>query len=138
LAALFDFYRLPECVAGHPRDEDHPFPPFIRQPTRPRRGLQQTVYTLLQAMLGLQPFAPLRFLFVDPMLPAWLPEITITGMRVADAVIALRFFRRTDGTSDYEIVAQTGDLHVMRQPSPWSLTASLAERAGDALDSLLH
>jgi hypothetical protein len=26
LAALFDFCRLPECISGHPRDAEHPFP----------------------------------------------------------------------------------------------------------------
>ena len=26
LAALFEYRRLPECVAGHQRDSHHPFP----------------------------------------------------------------------------------------------------------------
>lgn len=38
-----------------------------------------TVYTLLQCLLGLQPFAPFKMLFVDPHLPTWLPEITLQG-----------------------------------------------------------
>jgi glycogen debranching enzyme len=69
LAALFDFCRLPECVAGHQRDDDHPFPAVYPAANWPQAWSATTVYTLLQAMLGLQPFAPLRMLFLDPFLP---------------------------------------------------------------------
>ena len=37
----------------------------------------------------------------------------------------------------YEVLEKDGKLHLLRQPSPWSLTAGLAERAKDALTSLL-
>jgi hypothetical protein len=40
-------------------------------------------------------------------------------------------------TSDYEILEQEGPLHVFRQPSPWSLQASWAERILDLLTSFL-
>ena len=43
--------------------------------------------------------------------------------------------RRT--ATGYEVLEQEGTLHVVRQPSPWSLTAGLGERAHDALASLL-
>jgi glycogen debranching enzyme len=138
LASLFDFYRLPECIAGHPRDEEHPFPAIYPAANSPQAWSATTVYTLLQAMLGLQPFAPLRMLFLDPYLPAWLPELTISNMRVADATVSIRFFRKGDGLSDYEILETKGAVHVIRQPSPWSFTATLGERAGDLLTSLVH
>jgi len=138
LAALFDFFRLPECIAGHQRDEDHPFPAVYPAANSPQAWSATTVYTLLQAMLGLQPFAPLRMLFVDPFLPEWLPEITLARMRVSDAVISIRFFRKPNGGSDYEILKLEGSLHVLRQPSPWSLTAGFGERAKDILTSLAH
>lgn len=137
-AALFDFFRLPECIAGHQRDEAHPFPAVYPAANSPQAWSATTVYTLLQAMLGMQPFAPLRLLFVDPDLPAWFPALTISDMRVADATISIRFFRKRNGRTDYKILDRKGTLHVVRQPSPWSLTASLAERAGDALTSLFH
>ena len=137
-AALFDFHRLPECIAGHQRDAEHPFPAVYPAANSPQAWSSTTVYTLLQAMLGLQPFAPLRMLFIDPFLPEWLPSLTISRMRVRDATISMRFFRRKDGRSDYTILEKEGALQVIRQPSPWSLTASLGERAGDALSSLFH
>jgi glycogen debranching enzyme len=135
-AALFDFFRLPECIAGHQRDEDHPFPAVYPAANSPQAWSATTAYTLLQGMLGLQPFAPLRMLFVDPYLPEWLPEITVSNLQIADAAISIRFFRRADGRSDYQVLEKRGRLHVFRQPSPWSLTAGYWERAKDILLSL--
>ncbi|CAN7421708.1 amylo-alpha-1,6-glucosidase [Brevundimonas sp. LjRoot202] len=137
-AALFDHFRLPECIAGHPRDGDHPFPAVYPAANSPQAWSATTVYTLLQAMLGLQPFAPTRMLFIDPFLPPWLPEVTLTGLRVADATVSLRFFRKPNGHSDYEVLDKQGSLHVIRQPSPWSLTANFGERAKDLLAGALH
>jgi hypothetical protein len=76
-------------------------------------------------------------LLVDPWLPEWLPEITLANLHVGEAVTTVRFYRKPDGASDYEVLDKRGTLHVLRQPSPWSLTASFAERLKDALTSLL-
>jgi glycogen debranching enzyme len=138
LAALFDHFRLPECIAGHQRDADHPFPAVYPAANAPQAWSATTAYTLLQALLGLQPYAPLNMLFLDPFLPPWLPEITLRRMRVADARISLRFFRKPNGRSDYQVLEKEGTLHVIRQPSPWSLTASLGERARDILAGIVH
>ena len=88
-------------------------------------------------MLGVYPYAPLKMLLVDPYLPEWLPEITLRGLRVGQATADIRFFRKDDGKSDYEVLDTRGTLHVVRQPSPWSLTASFGERLKDALTSFL-
>jgi glycogen debranching enzyme len=138
VAALFDFRRLPECISGHPRDHDHPFPALYPAANAPQAWSATTTFVLLQALLGLQPFAPFRVLFVDPWLPAWLPGITLRHLRVGDAVVDLCFVRRDDGTSDYEVLGlQGGHLHVIRQPSPWSLTANFGERLRDLVTSTL-
>ena len=137
-AAMFDHFRLPECFAGHQRDEDHPFPALYPAANSPQAWSATTPYVLLQAMLGLQPYAPLNILFIDPYLPPWLPEVRVVGMRVADAVVSLCFFRDDDGRSDYQLLDLQGSLHVVRQPSPWSLTASFGERARGFLDSVTH
>jgi glycogen debranching enzyme len=137
-ASLFAHYRLPECFVGHQRDEEHPFPALYPAANSPQAWSSTTVYTLLQAMLGLQPYAPLRTLFVDPFLPAWLPEITISGMRVANAVISIRFRRKKNGHTDYKILDQRGVLVVVRQPSYWSQTATIGERVGDVLTTPFH
>ena len=136
-AALFDFYRLPELFSGHPRDHAHPFPALYPGANTPQAWSASAVFTLLQSLLGLYPYAPLDLLLVDPHLPEWLPEITLGGLRVGGAKLSIRFFRDKDGASDYEVLEKEGKLHVLRQPSPWSLTASWAERLKDALTSLL-
>ncbi|WP_200947028.1 glycogen debranching N-terminal domain-containing protein [Lysobacter sp. Root494] len=136
-AALFEHRRLPELFGGHPRDADHPFPALYPAANSPQAWSATTVFTLLQAMFGLQPFAPFRMLFVDPHLPAWLPEIRLRGLRVADVELSLRFYRNPGGSSDYEILEQRGQLHVIRQPSPWSLTANFGERLKDLVLSAL-
>ena len=70
-------------------------------------------------------------------MPAWLPEVTLRDLRVGDASVSIRFYRRRDGSGDYEVLDKRGPLHVVRQPSPWSMTATFAERLKDALTSLL-
>jgi glycogen debranching enzyme len=136
-ATLFDFYRLPELFSGHRRDADHPFPAFYHQACSPQAWSASAVFCILQAMLGLYPYAPLNMLLVDPHMPDWLPEITLEGLRVGDATVTIRFYRRADGRGDYEVLDKRGSLHVLRQPSPWSLTAGYAERLKDVLTSLL-
>jgi hypothetical protein len=136
-AALFDHYRLPELFSGHSRDADHPFPALYPQANSPQAWSASAVFSMLQALLGIYPYAPLNLLLVDPQLPDWLPDITLDGLRVGDAVTTIRFYRKRDGTSDYKIREQRGRLHVLRQPSPWSFTATYAERLIDALKSLL-
>lgn len=88
-------------------------------------------------MIGVYPDAPLKMLFVDPHLPEWLPEITLVNLRVADAMLTIRLFRKESGSSDYEVQKQEGHIHIVRQPSPWSLTAHFAERMKDILTSFL-
>jgi glycogen debranching enzyme len=136
-AALFDFYRLPELFSGHPRDEDHLFPAFYPQACSPQAWSASSVFCLLQAMLGLYPYAPLNMLLVDPHMPEWLPEITLENLRVGDAAVTIRFYRTKGGTGGYEVLDKRGPLHVLRQPSPWSLTAGFGERLKDVLTSLL-
>ncbi|HKO11400.1 MAG TPA: hypothetical protein VJV22_05495, partial [Acidobacteriaceae bacterium] len=136
-ASLFDFYRPPEVFAGHQRDEDHPFPAMYPNANWPQAWSSSQLFTLLQAMLGIYPYAPLHLLVVDPVLPEWLPEIALRGLRVGTASIDLRFYRETDGSSSYEVLDKRGHLHVVRQPSPWSLKTHFAERLVDMLTSLL-
>lgn len=136
-ASLFEFYRLPELFSGHPRDNRHPFPAIYPNANSPQAWSASTVFSLLQSMVGIYPYAPLKMLFVDPHLPPWLPEITLSRLRVADAVVTIRFFRKESGSSDYQIEEQEGHVHVVRQPSPWSLTAHFAERLIDILRSFL-
>ena len=135
-AALFDFHRLPEVFSGHPRDRDHPFPALYPRSNSPQAWSASAVFSYLQALLGLYPYAPLDLLLVDPQLPEWLPRITLADLRVGQAAVTIRFERKKSG-STYEVLEKRGKLHVVRQPSPWSLTATWPERLRDLLSSLL-
>jgi glycogen debranching enzyme len=134
-ARFCEHQRLPELFSGHARDEAHPFPALYPQANFPQAWSASAVFCFLQAMLGLYPYAPLHMLLVDPHLPPWLPEITVQRLRVGQAVVTLHFWRNGERT-DYRILDQEGTLHVVRQPSPWSLTADWAERLRDILASL--
>ncbi|MEP0546494.1 MAG: glycogen debranching N-terminal domain-containing protein [Rhodothermales bacterium] len=136
-AALFDHVRLPEVFSGHARTDAQPFPAFYPQANSPQAWSASAVFTFVQALLGIYPYAPLHLLVVDPHLPEWLPELTVRGLRVGPATATIRFFRKDDGSSSYHVEHVEGPLHVVRQPSPWSLTATTGERIADALASLL-
>lgn len=136
-AALFDFHRLPECFSGHPRDEWHPFPAFYPQSNYPQAWSAAALFAMIQAMVGIYPYAPLNVLLVDPHLPDWLPNITLSNLKVGESRADIRFYRNKDGDSDYEVLDVRGRLHVFRQPSPWSLVATRGERVKDLLMSFL-
>jgi hypothetical protein len=89
-------------------------------------------------MLGLQPVAPLDVLVVDPVLPSWLPEIIVRDLRLGGATVALRFWRDDLGKSHAEVLHRRGTFHLLRQPPPESLTASVRDRFAALADRVFH
>jgi hypothetical protein len=74
---------------------------------------------MLQAMLGLYPFAPANaLLLARPRLPAGTDELTLRGLRVGEATVSLRCERRPDGTASHEVVEQDGPLLVVQGGPP--------------------
>lgn len=133
---LFDCNRLPECFSGHARDAEHPFPALYPRANWPQAWSASCLFSILQAMLGLYPFAPTNLLFVDPQLPDWLPEITVRNLHVGKSIVTIRFHRKGRRTH-FDVMEKRGTLHVLRQPSPWSLTAGVGERIKDVMESLV-
>ena len=136
VSTLFDYHRLPECFSGHPRDMAHPFPALYPKTNWPQAWSASSLFSIMQAMLGIYPYAPLNMLLVDPQLPVWLPEITVRNLRVGRATTAIRFYREGKRTH-FNVLNQRGKLHILRQPSPWSLTSRFGERLQDIMESLL-
>jgi hypothetical protein len=136
-ASLFEHCRLPEVFGGHPRTRETPFPGLYTKADWPQAWSASAVFTILQALLGIYPFAPAKILFLDPHLPEWLPDITVERMRVGQATISLRFYRSESGATRYEIKDQEGILHLVRQPSPWSQSSGWRERIKDAVFSAI-
>jgi len=136
-AALFPDCRLPEVFGGHRRTDEIPFPGLYTKADSPQAWSASSVFTIVRALLGFYPYAPANALVIDPHLPDWLPQLTLEHVRIGKAVATLRFERKDDGTTDYRVMDIRGKLHVLRQPSPWSLTTGWAERVKDAVFSLL-
>jgi len=131
-ASLFDFHRLPELFSGHARDAAHPFPALYPNANSPQAWSASTTFSLLQSLLGLYPYAPLKMLLVDPHLPDWLPEVTVRDLRVGEGRVTIRFRDRT-----WKVLEKEGTVHIVQQPMPWSLTATRTERLVDLMRSLI-
>lgn len=127
LACLYPEYRIPECVGGYARG-DRPTPAAYPQANTPQLWNASAFPLVVQSLLGLVPLAPYEVLVVDPALPDWIPELTLHDLRVGSAQVTLRFWRRADGSSDYELVSKHGTLRIVRQPPPEAFDVSLWER----------
>jgi glycogen debranching enzyme len=137
LASLYERGRIPECVGGYARSEfSHP---GAYPRANPLQAWNQSAFSLLlHTILGLQPVAMLDLLVVDPVLPPWLPEVILRDLRLGGAVATLRFWRDRSGESHAEVVRKRGTFHLLRQPPPESLTASVRDRMGALVETVMH
>jgi glycogen debranching enzyme len=109
-ASFFVSYRLPELYAGIARTA-RAFPVQYAQANVPQAWAAGSVGHLLQALLGLEGDAPNGRLTVAPVLPKWLPDVTLRGIVVGRASVDLRFFR--DGESSrWEVLGTSGEIRV--------------------------
>lgn len=120
-AALFRYCRLPEVFSGHPRDEAHPFPALYPETNSPQAWSASASFFVLQALLGIQPCAPLEVLLLDPHLPDWLPEIVLRNLQVGNAKVSIKFRRDSSGQTRFQVIDSQGNLRVLRHKDPWSL-----------------
>jgi glycogen debranching enzyme len=137
LAHLYERFRVPECVGGYRRAE-FPHPSAYPRANVLQAWNQSALPLLLQTILGLQPVAPLNLLVVDPVLPEWLPEITLKDLRIGGARVTIRFYRDGKGKSHFDVVKKRGSLHLVRQPPPESLSAGVGDRFRALIDGILH
>jgi glycogen debranching enzyme len=91
-ASHFLLNQLPELYAGLQRDPTG-FPVQYLGANVPQAWAAGTPFALLQAMLGLQQDAPRGKLYVDPALPDWLPNVTLTDLRLGRQRFDIRFWR---------------------------------------------
>jgi glycogen debranching enzyme len=137
LAALYPDYRIPECVGGYARAE-RASPGAYPRANAPQLWNASGIALLVHSLLGLQPVAPLHLLVVDPVLPAWLPEVILRDLRLGGATATIRFWRGDDGDSHAEVVEQRGTLHLVKQPPPESLSSGMRDRLGAFIDGVWH
>jgi len=91
-ASHFLLNQLPELYAGLQRDPTG-FPVQYLGANVPQAWAAGTPFVLLQAMLGLQQDAPGGKLYVDPALPAWLPDVKLIDLRLGRRRFDIRFWR---------------------------------------------
>jgi glycogen debranching enzyme len=96
-ASHFLLNQLPELYGGLQRDPTN-FPVQYLGANVPQAWAAGTPFMLLQAMLGLQQDAPGGKLYVDPALPDWLPDVTLTDLRLGWRRFDMRFWRDGDKT----------------------------------------
>jgi len=110
-ASYFDSYRLPELYAGISR-RPGTFPVQYPGANIPQAWAAGCVFQLLQSLLGLQADAPAGKLYVAPALPRWLPEISLSQLKIGDSSLNLRFW--LDGTeSHWELLDRRGSVDVV-------------------------
>ena len=56
------------------------------------------MFAFLQMILGFQPDAPNKKLYIDPMLPEWLLDLEVSDLRVGEERFDLRFWRDGEQT----------------------------------------
>ena len=89
--------QLPELYTTIERDEDS-FPVQYLGANVPQAWAAGSVFSLMQAILGIVPDAPHEKLYVDPLLPTWLPDLTLLDLHVGRHSFDIRFWRDGDET----------------------------------------
>ena len=110
-ASHFLLNQLPELYSGVQRTEAS-FPVQYLGANVPQAWAAGSCFALLQAMLGIIPDAPNERLYVDPHLPAWLPDITLYDLRLGRRHFDIRFQRDGEETT-FEVLR--GDQHVVER-----------------------
>ena len=101
-ASHFLLNQLPELYSGLQRGESD-FPVQYLGANVPQAWAAGSAFALLQAILGVRVDAPRGRITVDPVLPAWLPDITLFDLRLGRRSFDIRFWR--DGeTTHYEVL----------------------------------
>jgi glycogen debranching enzyme len=113
-ATHFVANRLPELWAGLPRD-DGAFPVQYLGANVPQAWASASVIRLVAVMLGLHAVtdATGSRLHVDPALPDWLPELTLTNLRAGRGSLDLRAHGRT-----VEVLRNDSGFEVVHGPAP--------------------
>jgi glycogen debranching enzyme len=112
-ATLFlDLTRMPELFCGFPRRKGEG-PTLYPVACAPQAWSAGAVFLLLQACLGLQISASEgRALFASPMLPPFLEDVRVEGLRVGSARVDLELHRHPDDVG-VQVLRRDGDVSVV-------------------------
>jgi glycogen debranching enzyme len=96
-ASYFVLHQMPELYSGLQRDPTN-FPVQYLGANVPQAWAAGSVFAMLQAIIGFQPDAPAGKLYIDPILPDWLPELVLKDLRVGHHIFNLRVWRDGEET----------------------------------------
>jgi glycogen debranching enzyme len=117
-ANYFAMDQMPELYAGTQRRGSN-FPVQYVGANVPQGWAAGSIFSLLQAMLGFQPDAPNKILYVDPALPDWMPELTVRDLRVGSLTFDIQFARKGEAT-EFEVTQGPKDAVVRRAMTEWA------------------
>ncbi len=110
---FFDLHRLPELFCGFPRRPGES-PTLYPVACAPQSWASAAIFLLLEACLGLSVSAPEQTLvFSKPVLPAFLPRVSIRDLRVGDARVDLLLTRHDEGDVGVNVLRRDGALEVV-------------------------
>lgn len=112
-ASHFALNQMPELYAGLTRTMNG-FPVQYIGANVPQAWAAGSVFMTMHAMLGLRPDAPNGRLEIDPVLPPWLPDLTLLGLRLGNESFDIHFRREADGTS-YEVLRGDSSVIIRRR-----------------------
>ena len=110
---FFDLHRLPELFCGFPRRPGES-PTSYPVACAPQAWASGAVFLLLQACLGLNVLAPEhKLVFSKPVLPEFLPQVSIRDLKVDDASVDLLLTRHDEGDVGVNVLRRSGGLDVI-------------------------
>ena len=110
---FFDLHRLPELFCGFPRRPGES-PTLYPVACNPQAWASGAIFLLLEACLGLSVSAPEQTLiFSKPVLPAFLPQVSIRDLKVGDARVDLLLTRHDEGDVGVNVLRRDGALEVL-------------------------
>jgi glycogen debranching enzyme len=120
----FQANRVPELFSGLPR-EDGSFPVQYLGANVPQAWAAGAIIRLIAILSGIHGLtdADGSRIFVDPALPDWLPEVTISNLRAGRGAMTLEI--RADGTN---VLQNTTGFEVVQGPPPRNLRHLTANR----------
>ncbi|HEY9856991.1 MAG TPA: amylo-alpha-1,6-glucosidase [Stenomitos sp.] len=113
-AALhFPYYRLPELFCGFSKGSELDRPVPYPVACSPQAWAAGTMFLLLQSALGIVPDAAGNALrIMQPLLPAWLEEVRLTGLRVGNSTLDLQFIQY-NGITTARVLNKQGKIKVL-------------------------
>lgn len=115
-STYIDLRRLPELVCGFTRKRGQG-PTFYPVACSPQAWAATALHSLLQSCLGLTlDYETRRITLYRPVLPAFLDEVTLSGLSLADASVDIAVRRKGADEAEVRVLARQGDLEVIATP----------------------